>query len=89
MHEAARIGSAADYVRSELERFGPNFESWAWGLVQHVADGRWAPNGMHLPPDVARSLRDWLDAYQACDVALFVDDPQVLKFVKHCARPPL
>ena len=76
-----------EFIRSELCRIGPSFESWAWGLVQHVADGRWVPTGMHLPLDVARSLRDWLDAFQASDVALFADDPSVLKFVRHCVRP--
>ncbi len=84
-HDRAHLGSASDFIRSELVRLSSSFEPWAWRQAQRVCDAWSSATGVRAPIDAADPLRDWLDAYRHFGVLLFADDPAVFQFVRNCA----
>jgi hypothetical protein len=77
-HDGAALTNTADYIHDELSRLASSFEPWAWSQAWHIHGTRTREAG--------HSLRCWLDAYRFFGIPLFVDDPEVRKFVES-ARP--
>lgn len=84
--EGVGLATAADLVRAELQRQASSFELWSLQQSQFIAQALSSSLDAHLAFGVAGSLRDWLDAYRALDIALFADDPAVEAFVNEAAR---
>ncbi len=91
LDDGSRLITASDFIRMELQQQTASFELWAVHQASFIAQALSSSVDAHMALRVARSLRDWLDAYRNCGIALFTDDPAVLAFVKeavgHAARP--
>jgi hypothetical protein len=84
--ELARVTSAFDLLRVELERVSRSFEAWAFNQAQRVCDASSSALRGYAVRDESSALRDWLDAYRYFDLVLFADEPQVHAFVRQSAR---
>ena len=77
--------SLAQVVGSDLSRLQADTEIWAFGIAKRLnADIAYVPSASHLA--LARSLRDWLDAYRALRVPLFARQPEQGNFVWQIVR---
>lgn len=85
-NEQARVTTAFDSLRSQLERVSASFEAWAYGQAQRVRDAWSSAQRGYAVRDQSGPLRDWLDAYRYFDLPLFVDEPEVQAFVRETAR---
>jgi hypothetical protein len=85
LHEIARVGSASDFFRHELARLSASFESWAVSQARLIGGRSFSVREMRASLDIARSLRDWLDAYRYFDLPLFAQDPAAFQFVRAAA----
>jgi hypothetical protein len=81
---------AFDLFRADLVHVCLSFEPWALMQAQRACDA-WSHAQRGYPiREPLTSLRDWLDAYRYFDVPLFVDEPEILAYVKQSAAlsPP-
>jgi hypothetical protein len=75
----------ASVVGSDLARLQSGTEAWAFSTARRLnADIAYAPSASHL--ELARSLRDCLDAYRALRVPLFACQPEQGNFVWQIVR---
>ena len=82
----ARLANPFDVLREHLRRYAASFEHWAAGQAQILGDPRSFEMGPIAVQEIARSLRDWLDAYRCFDVQVFVDDRTALESIGRIAR---
>lgn len=76
----AQVLEAFGWIHGEITRRRVEFEHWAWYSAQQLAAPRAFANPV-AKRAAAAALRDWLDAYQYCDILLFAEDPTVRRFV--------
>ena len=75
----------AAVVGTDLSRLKAGTETWAFSIAKRLnADIAYAPSPAHL--ELARSLRDCLDAYRALRVPLFANQPEQANFVWQIVR---
>jgi hypothetical protein len=82
----ARLANPFDVLREHLRRYTASFEHWATGQARMLNDPRSFEMGPIAAQEIARSLRDWLDAYRYFDVPVFVDDRTALESICQIAR---
>lgn len=75
---SAPLVSAFDFIRPELRRLSPQFESWAWRQSQQTSAHYADPDAWK---ESRRTLREWLDAYRYFELPLFEDDRDVQRHV--------
>ena len=81
----APLLTLAAVVGTDLSRLKPGTEAWAFSIARRLnADIAYAPSPAHL--ELARSLRDCLDAYRALRVPLFASQPEQANFVWQIVR---
>lgn len=82
---SAPLLTLAAFAGSDFLRLQSGTEAWAFSTARRLnADIAYAPSAVHL--ELARALRDCLDAYRALRVPLFATQPEQGNFVWQIAR---